>query len=194
MGEKFDNLEIKLIGDHQINNSIVALNVIKYLRDNKNVEVSNESIEKGLLNTKWPGRIEKIKENPMFIIDGAHNEDGAKSLAKALEKNFPNKKLTMLIGMLADKDIDSVLEILMPRFNKVITTTPANDRAISCEELKNKISKYVEDVTAVENIEEAVKYTLDNANEDDIIISAGSLYMIGTVRTLVNEKELVIQK
>ena len=130
----------------------------------------------------------------MFIIDGAHNEDGAKSLAKALEKNFPNKKLTMLIGMLADKDIDSVLEILMPRFNKVITTTPANDRAISCEELKNKISKYVEDVTAVENIEEAVKYTLDNANEDDIIISAGSLYMIGTVRTLVNEKELVIQK
>lgn len=194
MGEKFDNLEIKLIGDHQINNSIVALNVIKYLRDNKNVEVSNESIEKGLLNTKWPGRIEKIKENPMFIIDGAHNEDGAKSLDKSLEKNFPNKKLTMLIGMLADKDIDSVLEILMPRFNKVITTTPANDRAISCEELKNKISKYVEDVTAVENIEEAVKYTLDNANEDDIIISAGSLYMIGTVRTLVNEKELVIQK
>ena len=194
MDEKFDNLEIKLIGDHQINNSIVALNVIKYLRDNKNVEVSNESIEKGLLNTKWPGRIEKIKENPMFIIDGAHNEDGAKSLDKALEKNFPNKKLTMLIGMLADKDIDSVLEILMPRFNKVITTTPANDRAISCEELKNKISKYVEDVTAVENIEEAVKYTLDNANEDDIIISAGSLYMIGTVRTLVNEKELVIQK
>ncbi len=80
--EKFDNLEIKLIGDHQINNSIVALNVIKYLRDNKNVEVSNESIEKGLLNTKWPGRIEKIKENPMFIIDGAHNEDGAKSLGQ----------------------------------------------------------------------------------------------------------------
>ena len=98
----------------------------------------------------------------------------------------------MLIGMLADKDVDSVLKILMPKFNKVITTTPANDRAISCEELKNKISKYIEDVTAIENIEEAVKYTLDNAKEDDVIISAGSLYMIGTVRTLVNEKELVI--
>ena len=115
-------------------------------------------------------------------------------MANALEKNFPNKKLTILIGMLADKDIDSVLEILMPRFNKVITTTPDNNRAISCEELKNKISKYVEDVTAIENIEDAVKYTLDNAKEDDVIISAGSLYMIGTVRTLVNEKELVIQK
>ena len=134
MDEKFDNIEIKLIGEHQVNNSIVALNVVKFLRDNKNINISNESIKNGLLTTKWPGRIEKIMENPMFIIDGAHNEDGAKSLSKALEKNFPNKKLTMLIGMLADKDIDSVLEILMPKFNKVITTTPDSDRAISADE------------------------------------------------------------
>lgn len=188
MGEKFDNIEIKLIGEHQINNSILGLNVIKFLRDNKNVKISNDSIRKGLLNTKWPGRIEKIKEKPMLIIDGAHNEDGAKSLVKALEKNFPNKKLTIIIGMLADKDIDSVLEILMPKFDKVITTNPDSDRAISCEELKNKISKYVDNVIAIENIEDAVKYTLDNAKEDDVIISAGSLYMIGAVRTLVNEK------
>ena len=194
MGEKFDNIEIKLIGDHQVNNSIVALNVVKFLRDNKNIRISNNSIKSGLLTTKWPGRIEKIMENPMFIIDGAHNEDGAKSLCKALEKNFPNKKLTMLIGMLADKDIDSVLEILMPKFNKVIATTPNSDRAISSEELKNKISKYVDDVISIENIEDAVKYTLDNAKVDEVIISAGSLYMIGAVRTLVKERELIAQK
>ena len=190
MDEKFENIEIKLIGEHQINNSIVALNVVKFLRDNKNVKISNESIKNGLLTTKWPGRIEKIMENPMFIIDGAHNEDGAKSLRKSLEKNFPDKKLTLLIGMLADKDIDSVLKILMPKFNKVITTTPHNHRAINSEELKNRISMYVEDVISIENIEDAVKYTLDNAKEDEVIISAGSLYMIGTVRTLIKEIEL----
>jgi len=190
MDEKFENIEIKLIGEHQVNNSIVALNVVKFLRDNKNVKISNESIKNGLLTTKWPGRIEKIMENPMFIIDGAHNEDGAKSLRKSLEKNFPDKKLTLLIGMLADKDIDSVLKILMPKFNKVITTTPDNHRAINSEELKNRISMYVEDVISIENIEDAVKYTLDNAKEDEVIISAGSLYMIGTVRTLIKEIEL----
>ena len=194
MDEKFDNIEIKLIGEHQVNNSIVALNVVKFLRDNKNINISNESIKNGLLTTKWPGRIEKIMENPMFIIDGAHNEDGAKSLSKALEKNFPNKKLTMLIGMLADKDIDSVLEILMPKFNKVITTTPDSDRAISAEELKNKISKYVDDVVSIKDIDKAVRYTLDNSNEDDVIISAGSLYLIGEVRTLLKERELIIQR
>lgn len=185
LGEKFKNMEISLIGEHQVNNAILALTVIKVLKDIRKVEISEDSIRKGLLETKWPGRIEKIKDNPTFIIDGAHNEDGAKSLSKALEKHFKDKKMTLLIGMLKDKDIDSVLEILMDKFDKVITTTPNSDRAISCEELKEKIEKYVEDVTAICDIDDAVKYVLENAKEDEVIISAGSLYMIGTVRKLV---------
>ena len=185
LGEKFENMEICLIGDHQVNNAVLALTVIKVLKDDRNIEISEEAIRKAFLNTRWPGRIEKIKDNPIFIIDGAHNEDGAKSLSKALEKNFNGKKMTLLIGMLKDKDIDSVLEILMGKFDKVITTTPDSDRAMNCEELKEKIEKYVKDVTAIPNIEDAVKYTLDSAKEDDIIISAGSLYMIGNVRKLV---------
>ena len=185
LGEKFENMEIKLIGDHQVNNAVLALTVIKVLKDERNIEISEEAIRRGFLNTAWPGRIEKIKDNPVFIIDGAHNVDGAKSLSKALDKHFKGRKMTLLIGMLKDKDIDSVLSLLMDKFDKVITTTPNSDRAISCEELKDKVQKYVDDVIAIPNIEDAVKYTLENAKDDDIIISAGSLYMIGTVRTLV---------
>lgn len=187
MDKKYENIEIKLIGDHQINNSMVALSVIKYLKESKNINISEEAIRLGLLNTKWPGRIEKIKENPMVIIDGAHNEDGAKSLAKALEKNFKGKDLTLLIGMLEDKDIDGVLEILMPNFKRVITTTPDNPRAISSEQLKLKIEKYVSDVVSKPSISDAVEYTLQISKPEDIVISAGSLYMIGEVRKLVKE-------
>ncbi|MCC0630590.1 MULTISPECIES: folylpolyglutamate synthase/dihydrofolate synthase family protein [unclassified Clostridioides] len=188
MKEIYRDLEIKLIGEHQINNSILAISVIKYLKDiNKLANISEESIRKGLITTKWPGRIEKIKENPIFIIDGAHNEDGAKSLAKALNKNFKDRKLTLLIGMLEDKDIDSVLEILLPHFNKVITTTPNNPRAINSDTLREKVLKYVDDVTSKHEIEDAVNYTLETSSKDDVIISAGSLYMIGAVRTLVNK-------
>ena len=185
LGERMEDMEISLIGEHQVNNAILALTVIKVLRDERQVEISEDAIRRGFLNTKWPGRIEKIKDNPVFIIDGAHNEDGAKSLSKALDKHFKGRKMTLLIGMLKDKDIDSVLSLLMDKFDKVITTTPNSDRAISCEELKDKVQKYVDDVIAIPNIEDAVKYTLENAKDDDIIISAGSLYMIGTVRTLV---------
>lgn len=188
MGEVYNNLEIMLIGEHQINNSILAMSVLKYLKDTKKLDnVSEEYIRKGLITTKWPGRIEKIKESPIFIIDGAHNEDGAKSLAKALDKHFKGKKLTLLIGMLEDKDIDGVLDILMPKFSKVVTTTPNNPRAINSDILKEKILKYVSDVTSKHEIEEAVNYTLETSNKDDIIISAGSLYMIGMVRTLVKK-------
>ncbi|MCC0736661.1 bifunctional folylpolyglutamate synthase/dihydrofolate synthase [Clostridioides sp. ZZV14-6009] len=188
MGETYKNLEIMLIGEHQINNSILAMSVLKYLKDTKKLDnVSEESIREGLITTKWPGRIEKIKESPIFIIDGAHNEDGAKSLAKALDKHFKDKKLTLLIGMLEDKDIDGVLDILMPKFSKVVTTTPNNPRAINSDILKEKILKYVSDVTSKHEIEDAVNYTLETSNKDDIIISAGSLYMIGTVRTLVKK-------
>lgn len=187
MGKKYEDLEIKLIGDHQVNNSILALSAIDFLKETKGLNITEEDIRKGLINTKWPGRIEKIMEKPIFIIDGAHNEDGARSLAKAIDKNFNGKKATLLIGMLEDKDIDGVLEILMPYFNKVITTTPDNPRAIDSEKLKDKISKYVDNIVSKPSIEEAVEYTLKNSSEDDIVISAGSLYMIGTVRTLVNK-------
>ena len=187
IGQRYKDLEIKLIGDHQVNNSVLALSAIEILNQLKHLNINKDDIRRGLINTRWPGRIEKILNRPTFIIDGAHNEDGARSLAKAIEKNFKGKKATLLIGMLEDKDIDAVLEILMPYFDKVITTTPDNDRAMNCEILKEKISKYVDNVISKENIEEAVNYTLKNAKEDDIIISAGSLYMIGTVRTLLND-------
>lgn len=187
-GKELRDLEIKLIGDHQIKNSIVALNVIEYLNDIKITNISEENIRKGLLETKWPGRIEKISENPMFIIDGAHNEEGAKSLANSIDKYFENKNKILVIGMLEDKDIDSVLDLLIPKFNKVITTTPDNLRAIDANKLKEKIERYNIEVTCKPNIKEAVDYALEISNKDDVIISAGSLYMIGNVRTIIVNK------
>ncbi|GAA0092145.1 folylpolyglutamate synthase/dihydrofolate synthase family protein [Paraclostridium bifermentans] len=187
-GKELRDLEIKLIGDHQIKNSIVALNVIDYLNDIKITNISEENIRKGLLETKWPGRIEKISENPMFIIDGAHNEEGAKSLANSIDKYFENKNKILVIGMLEDKDIESVLDLLIPKFNNVITTTPDNPRAIDANKLKEKIERYNIEVTCKPNIKEAVDYALEISNKDDVIISAGSLYMIGNVRTIIVNK------
>lgn len=188
--ESYENIEIKLIGEHQINNSILALTVIKYLEGNKRLKVDDESIRKGLINTKWPGRIEKISENPLFIIDGAHNEDGALSLAKAIDKNFKYRNLTLLIGMLEDKDIDSVLDILIPKFNKVITTTPDNPRAIDSSKLKDKILRYTDNVVDKKDIEKALNYTLESSSDNDVIISAGSLYMIGSIRRLMTNNNI----
>lgn len=176
--KKYKDIKINLIGEHQIKNSILALNVVEFILDN----IHLDTIKKGIEKTKWAGRIEKLSESPLFIIDGAHNEDGAKSLQKVLDKNLKDKNMTLIIGMLEDKDIDTVLEILIPYFNKVITTTPNNPRSISCDKLKDKVYKYNKNVTQVKEIEKAVEYALENSKKDDVIICAGSLYMIGEVR------------
>ena len=176
--KKYKDIKINLIGEHQIKNSILALNVVEFILDNVNLDI----IKKGIEKTKWAGRIEKLSKSPLFIIDGAHNEDGAKSLQKVLDKNLKDKNMTLIIGMLEDKDIDTVLEILIPYFNKVITTTPNNTRAISCDKLKDKVYKYNKNVTSMQQIEKAVEYVLENSKKDDVIICAGSLYMIGEVR------------
>ena len=91
--------------------------------------------------------------------------------------------------MLEDKDIESVLSLLIPKFNKVITTTPDNPRSIDANKLKEKIEKYNVEVTCKENIKEAIDYALEISNKDDIIISAGSLYMIGNIRTIILNKQ-----
>ena len=88
IGQRYKDLEIKLIGDHQVNNSVLALSAIEILNQLKHLNINKDDIRRGLINTRWAGRIEKILDKPTFIIDGAHNEDGARSLAKAIEKNF----------------------------------------------------------------------------------------------------------
>ncbi len=185
--KNYKNLKINLIGEHQIKNSILAINVVEFILSKYNKKIDEDKLKLGLLNTKWAGRIEKIKENPLFIIDGAHNEDGAKSLSKVLDKNFKNKNLTLLLGMLEDKEIDKVLEILIPYFNKVVTTNVSNPRTISCDDLKEKISNYVKEVYSIDNLEEALNFTLKKSDKDDIIISCGSLYLIGEIRRLSNK-------
>lgn len=186
--KEYKDMEIKLIGEHQVKNCITAINTIEYLRKSKKVDnITDESIKAGIKETKWPGRVEKIMEKPTFIIDGAHNEDGAKSLKKVIDKYFKDKELILMLGMLEDKDIDSVLDILIPSFSKIIVTEPNNPRKITAEKLKEKIEKYTQCVESVDNIEGALNRTIEIANEDSIIISAGSLYMIGEVRTLMRK-------
>ena len=188
-GKEFKDMEIKLIGEHQVRNCVTALNAIDYLRrSGKVANITDESVKAGILETKWPGRVEKVMENPTFIIDGAHNEDGARSLRKVLDKYFADRNLVLMLGMLEDKDIDTVLEILMPVFDKVVVTEPDNPRKISADKLKAKIEKYTGNVEAVEKIEDALERVLEVAEEGDVVISAGSLYMIGEVRTLLRNR------
>lgn len=188
-GQIFDygehrNLRISLLGDHQIKNAIMALEAVSILKNKGFNLLNNDTIRSGLEKSRWSARLEIINKQPLFLIDGAHNLEGAKTLVEALLKYFKDKRKIFIIGTLKDKDFKQVIELVSPLAYKFITVTPNSDRALSSVELAKYIKPYSKDVLASSSIEEAVTFSLSLAQNDDIICAFGSLYYIGEIRKI----------
>lgn len=112
------------------------------------------------------------------MLDGAHNKNGA----QALEPYLPNGKVTAVIGMMKDKDVDGYLSIIAPHLNRIITTTPDNPRSMPAEELKHLAQKYCKDVVAVDSSNEAVALAKQDEN---FKLVCGSFYLAREVRNLI---------
>ena len=136
---------------------------------------------------KWIGRLETLSRNPMIVIDGAHNIDGIRALKKNVEKYFRYNKLYLLLGILADKQVEEMIAEIAPMAEKIIALTPHNDRAELSEDLKDEIKKINENVKAFEDYEDAVREAVNYAGEGDLILISGSLYMIGDMRKIITK-------
>ncbi len=97
------------------------------------------------------------------------------------------KDITLVLGMLKDKDIGTVCEILIPRCKNIITTKPNNPRAMKSDELKEIINDLDKECTSCDDIEEAVKLAIEKTDKNSVVICAGSLYMIGDIRSIVKK-------
>ncbi len=178
-------IETSLIGEYQIYNAALAITTLLVLRDKGLIQISNESIYKGIKDTKWKGRLEILRRNPTFLIDGAHNVQGIDHLIKALEL-FTYDKLILGIGILKDKDVDHMIEKLVPLADVVVATEVDISRKLGAEMLAEKIKKYNRNVYIKKDIKEAVDQVFSLADEKDLILFSGSLYLVGKVRTLMN--------
>jgi len=182
---KMTDVEIELIGAHQTQNAATALTTILALRKEGIVSISDEAIRKGLKGAKWNGRLEVLKRKPTFLIDGAHNIQGIQALKKTLKDIFKYDKLILGIGILADKDVEHMIKEIAPIADKIIVTEANIFRALKADDLAAKIVKYNNNVVIESNIEKAVQKSFEMADENDLIVFSGSLYLIGDVRTIV---------
>ncbi len=187
-GHKFEDMKIGLIGRHQVNNAIVALNVVWELSKTFDYFIAKDCMYKGLEKTVWPGRLEILKRNPDIIIDGAHNIHGAKALSKFMSENFKREKTILVLGMLRDKEVDKVIRELVPLAGTVVCTSPENPRAMDSAELSDMIRAEIKGVHIIasnNSIRKSIHEAVNIAKEDSSIIIAGSLYMIGSVRSII---------
>ena len=164
----------KLIGEHQIENALLVIEVL----NNCGLSVSYEQIKDGISKAAFPARLERICENPTVLLDGAHNPHGAKALERVITKL---ENVTLIMGMMKDKDCEEVVKILVPHCKRILTVTVAeNPRTISAKDLAVIASKYCKDVTPCESYEE----TLAKVRGDETVVIAGSLYLASAIRPL----------
>ena len=184
-GEMFE-VSTKMPGCFQCLNIPNAIEAAGYLKK-AGYNIRKENIVTGIMNTRWPGRFEKINSHPDFYIDGGHNRAAAENIRKTLEIYFTNKKIIYIIGVLADKDYEGVLEITADFAEKIFTVTPTEKkRALDGKILAECAAKFNNNVLFVPEIGEAVELALAEAGDDGIVLSFGSLSYLGKVKSMVN--------
>lgn len=179
-------VKLPLLGEHQILNLAVALNTIEVLFEKNNINIDTNLIENSLRDVKWIGRLEVLNKKPLVVIDGAHNIDGIRALRKNSEIYFKYNKMYLILGILADKQVGEMIEEITPKACKVFAVTPHSERAALCQDLKSEIVKFNKNVEAFESYKEAFESAFNEAQEDDLILVSGSLYMIGDMRKVIN--------
>ena len=178
MGEA---MRLNLIGAHQVENLRCALAAIEALRERHGLPITAEHIKKALCEVRHPARFEKLRENPLVILDGAHNPDGLQAFAKAVTGLSPAGRKTLIIGMLADKDSRG-LSALKGLFTQAIATNVDNPRALRAELLAERLEGICGDIEVIESPARAYDKALSYG--DDIYI-CGSLYLASEIRPYI---------
>ncbi|MFC1804707.1 bifunctional folylpolyglutamate synthase/dihydrofolate synthase [Candidatus Omnitrophota bacterium] len=184
---EYPDLKIRLLGEHQLVNSSLAIGAVEALHDH-GFDITADSIKVGLNKTIWPARCEVLSREPLVVLDGAQNAASARALAKTIKENFQYRKLILILGVLQDKDIKGICQELSPLADQVILTKPDNPRAIPPAELAKNFSHKNTEVR--ESIEEAARLALSKAGPQDLILVTGSLYLASPLKTFLKRDAL----
>ena len=176
-----DPVAIPLLGAHQRRNAAVVLELVAVLRA-QGWTLEPDAVEHGLYAVSWPARFERVHEEPDFIVDGGHNPQCAETVAENLLHYFPAQKRVLLIGVMADKDYETLCEILNPAASAWVCVTPDSERALPAAELGRFLESFGKPVTVCDTIPDGVTAALREAGTDGMVCSVGSLYMAGAVR------------
>lgn len=174
-------MRLPLLGSHQIDNLRCALAVIEVLQKEHRKHISVENIRDGLRQVHHPARFEKLRENPVVILDGAHNPNGLQAFATAVRTYYAEGDKTLIIGILADKD-SKALNLLDGLFKRIIVTDIDNPRALPAADLARRLGGVCDDIEVIESPHQAYDKALSYG--DDIFV-CGSLYLASEMRPYI---------
>jgi dihydrofolate synthase/folylpolyglutamate synthase len=171
---RLDDLRVRcpLAGEHQVENALTAVVALQRLA------IPPAAIETGIASAQWPGRLERVSENPEIILDGAHNPAGARALAAYIQRFYTGRRITLIFGAMRDKAVAEISGIVFPLADRVIVTAPRQSRALAPETLR-EISDHT-NLTIAPDIESALAMTAS-----DVTFVTGSLFLVAEARAAI---------
>lgn len=181
-GMEGTQVEISMAGAHQVENGACALTVIEVLNKKGIIRVDSEKVKVGMKRAKQAGRLELLQIKPTILLDGAHNEAGVLALSQTIGEHMACQKLLLVIGILADKDVDRMIDAYRCIPGDIVASEPDNPRRLSSKDLCQKILATGRTCQAIGDWQRACDYVEAHKQDYDGIIFSGSLYLIGKVR------------
>ncbi len=175
---------IPLRGGHQVINASTALAGLEIL-SRQGFLFPEERLRQGLKDTRWPGRLEVVRSNPLVVLDGAHNPAAMAQLARSIGEHFRYRRLVLVLGILEDKDRATMFRHILPLTDRLILTSPPCGRAAAPEDLAGSeaLTGYYSGPVQIEGrVSDAVEAALELAGAMDLVLVAGSLYTISEAR------------
>ncbi|MBG6100096.1 dihydrofolate synthase/folylpolyglutamate synthase [Micromonospora vinacea] len=195
LGGVYDDVFIPLHGAHQAQNAAMALAAVEaFLGAGARRQLDIEAVREGFASTSSPGRLERVRNAPTILLDGAHNPHGMKATVTALQEEFAFSKLVAVIGVLADKDAEALLELLEPVVDQVVVTRNSSPRAMPTEELAALAAEIFgeERVASAEEMPDAIELAVAMAEEDvPGELSGVGVLVTGSVVTVADARRLL---
>lgn len=176
----YHDLRLPLLGEHQLENATAAVAVAETLRERRGLAALDErAIRAGLAGVRWEARMQVVGRAPWRVVDGAHNGDSFRALFAALRRHFRFARLILVMGLMADKDLDGILrEVAAAGVDAVVATAARSPRAIDPTTLEARVAEAAPAfVTTAPDAAEALERALSLARPDDLVCVAGSLYL-----------------
>jgi dihydrofolate synthase/folylpolyglutamate synthase len=178
-----DGIQLGLRGPHQLHNAATAIAILEQL--SKVVPLTPDAVKRGLAQTRWPGRLEEVARDPLVVLDGAHNPAGIESLLASLDAVYPGRRVHLVFGVLGDKDFGPMIDRLFPRCASADVAALDSPRSLDPSKYLDRARALCPQVDAHGSLAQALASARARATGTDLVLCAGSLFLVGGIRGLL---------
>ncbi|MGH9326264.1 MAG: bifunctional folylpolyglutamate synthase/dihydrofolate synthase [Terriglobia bacterium] len=190
-GESFSGLLPALSGRFQVRNGAAAIAAALKLRQ-QGFDIPRDAVERGIGEARWPGRLEAISRQPLVLLDGAHNAAAARELAAFVEEQFRGRRLRLVYASMRDKAIEEIAGFLFPLASEIYVTQVSMARAASPEEILRRVGSRARRIFTEPDPARALRMALEASVSEDVVLAAGSLFLVGAAEKALREGKLVL--